>query len=171
LNTGAGWASRRWPTARFAEVARYLGKRHHLRSVVAWAGAEEQRWADEVIVAAEGFALMAPQTTLGELAALARRATMFIGSDTGPMHLATAMGTPCISLHGPTNGRRNGPYGEKHIVLQKVLLEGGSRERRNADNASMLAISVEDVCAACDRLIERARGVVRPTRLLEPLAA
>ena len=150
---GAGWASRRWPIDRYAELARYLGERYHLRSVVAWAGSEERQWADQVIVSAGGFAHMAPPTSLSELARLCRRATFFVGNDTGPMHLAVALGTPCVSLHGPTNALRNGPYGDDHIALQRVLLTGGSRERRGADNSSMQAISLAEVCAACDTLI------------------
>jgi ADP-heptose:LPS heptosyltransferase len=171
MNTGAGWASKRWPPEHYARVARHLGARHQIRSVVAWAGPDEQRWADEVVVGAGGFAQMAPRTSLGELAALVRRAEFFLGSDTGPMHLAAALGTPCIALHGPTSGRRNGPYGEEHIVLQKVLLQGGSRERRNADNASMRAIDVEDVCAACDTMLARVRRPLQSRRPLEALAA
>jgi lipopolysaccharide heptosyltransferase I len=155
LNVGAGWPSKRWPADRLAQVARYLGERYHLRSVVAWAGDEERRCADQIIVSAGGFAHIAPPTTLVELAALCQRAKLFIGCDTGPLHLAAAIGTPCIGLYGATSARRNGPYGEGHIALQKILLHGGSRDRRNADDAAMRAISVEDVCAACDQIVAR----------------
>ncbi len=155
LNVGAGWPSKRWPVDRFADVARYLGERYHLRSIVAWAGGEERRCADQIIVSSGGFAHIAPPTTLVELAALSQRAKLFIGCDTGPLHLAAAVGTPCIGLYGATSARRNGPYGERHIPLQKILLQGGSRDRRNADDVAMRAISVEDVCAACDEIVDR----------------
>src|SRR5688572_6194929 len=171
LNTGAGWPSKRWPVERFAQVAYHLGKRYHLHSVVAWAGQEEQRQAHNVIIAAGGFAHIAPPTTLTELAALCRRARFFIGSDTGPLHLAAAFGTPCIGLYGPVSAKRNGPYGEKHTALQNVLLTGGSRERRRADNASMQAISAEEVSAACDRLMQRSSTEARAFRKPELLAA
>lgn len=158
LNVGAGWASKRWPLDRFAEVARYLGEAHQLPSVVAWAGDEERRGATQVMVAVGGFAHVAPPTTLTELAALARRAKFFVGSDTGPLHLAAAAGTPCIGLYGPVSARRNGPYGANHIALQNVCLSGTSRQRRSADNASMQAISVAEVCAACDEMLKRIRA-------------
>jgi ADP-heptose:LPS heptosyltransferase len=158
INVGAGWASKRWPADRFAEVARYLGERFHLRSVVTWAGQEELRQADHVSVNAGGFAHVAAPTTLAELAGLCQRAKLFVGCDTGPLHLAAAVGTPCIGLFGPTSARRNGPYGDQHIFLQKTLLVGGSRERRRADDAAMREISVEDVCAACDQLVIRAQA-------------
>ena len=122
---------------------------------MAWAGDEERRSADQILVNAGGFAHMAPPTTLVELAALCQRAKLFIGCDTGPLHLAAAIGTPCIGLYGASSARRNGPYGEQHVALQKMLLPGGSRYRRNADDAAMRTISVENVCAACDVLMER----------------
>jgi heptosyltransferase-1 len=172
LNVGAGWPSKRWPADRFAEVARYLGERYHLRSVIAWAGDEERPWADQIVVAAGGFAHMAPATTLAELAALCQRAKFFIGCDTGPLHLAAAAGIACIGLFGPTSARRNGPYDNQHITLQKALLTGASRRSaRAADNASMLAISVEDVCAACDAMMERFHVGPATRRCLVQLAA
>jgi heptosyltransferase-1 len=155
LNVGAGWPSKRWPADRFADVARYLGERYHLRSIIAWAGEEERQSADQIIVNAGGFAHIAPPTTLIELAALCQRAKLFIACDTGPLHLAAAVDTPCIGLYGASSARRNGPYGDGHIALQKMLLKGGSRDRRNADDAAMRAVEVEDVCAACDQIIAR----------------
>lgn len=171
LNVGAGWPSKRWPADHFAQVARYLGERYHLRSVVAWAGDEERRSADQILVNAGGFAHMAPPTTLVELAALCQRAKLFIGCDTGPLHLAAAIGTPCIGLYGASSARRNGPYGEQHVALQKMLLPGGSRYRRNADDAAMRTISVENVCAACDVLMERRTTRATSVHYLQPLAA
>ncbi|MEX2142824.1 MAG: glycosyltransferase family 9 protein [Pirellulales bacterium] len=172
LNVGAGWPSKRWPADRFAEVARYLGERYHLRSVIAWAGDEERRWADQIVVAAGGFAHMGPQTTLTELAALCHRAKFFVGCDTGPLHLAVAMGTPCIGLYGPTSARRNGPYGDRQIALQRARLADNTRKSlRIGDNASMLVISVEDVCSACDAMMERFHADQAPRRCFERLAA
>ncbi len=160
LNPGAGWASKRWPPQRFAEVAAYLGQKRLLPTVVAWAGPEERRWADEIVCGSRGHAVLAPPTSLRELGELARRSCLFVGADTGPLHLAAAVGTPCLGLFGPVSAQRNGPYGPQHLALQNVLLTGGSRARRTADNASMRAISAEEVCDACDRLL--ARNQARP---------
>ena len=155
LNPGAGWPSKRWPTDRFAAVARHLGQRRHLPTIVVWAGQEEWAFADRIITTAGGTAHIAPKTTLGELGELARRATLCVSADTGPLHLAAAIGVPCVGLFGPMPADRNGPYGAEHIWLQNACLEGSSRQRRNASNASMQAIGVEEVCAACDRILDR----------------
>jgi heptosyltransferase I len=154
INPGAGWASKRWPPERLAAVARHLGGRRHLPSIVVWAGNEERAWADRIITTSAGMAHMAPPTTLGELAALARRAKMFLGSDTGPLHLAAAVGTPCVGLYGPVSAERNGPYGSQHIAIQRACLTGSSRSRRRASDETMRMISVQDVSTACDRILE-----------------
>ena len=153
VNPGAGWPSKLWAPDRYAAVARYLGEKRGLPTLVVWAGDQEKTWAESIVSGSAGFAHLAPATTLTQLAALLRRARLFVGSDTGPLHLAAAVGTRCVGLFGPMPGERNGPYGPGHVVVQKALLTGSSRERRQADNASMLAITVEDVCAACDEIL------------------
>ncbi len=155
INPGAGWPSKIWPAERFAGVARGLGHSRTLKSLVVWAGSQEQQWAEQIVASSDGWALMAPATSLGELAALTRRATLFVSSDTGPLHLAVAVGTPSVGLFGPMPAERNGPYGSLHVSVQKMCLSGTSRERRSAGPESMKAISVEHVVAACERVLDR----------------
>ena len=151
INVGAGWPSKLWPMDRFAEVARYLGTRHQLPVVVVWAGEEERQMAETVIAQSDGHARLAPPTSLQELAELARRASLFIGSDTGPLHLAAAIGTPCVGLYGPWPADLHGPYGSEHISIQKLRFDGPSHLRRRASSEYMNAIDVESVCEACDK--------------------
>jgi lipopolysaccharide heptosyltransferase I len=155
LNPGAGWPSKLWPWERFAAVARHLGEACRLPSAVVWAGAQERQWAEQIVAQSAGHARLAPSTTLRELAALARRARLFVGSDTGPLHLAVAVGTPCVGLYGPMSAERNGPYGRQHIALQKMWLDESQRNRRNAPSALMEAIDVDDVCRACEEILGR----------------
>lgn len=154
INPGAGWPSKLWPAQRYAEVARRLGQSRKVRSLVVWAGDQERAWAEQIARGSGGLATLAPATSLIELAAIARRASLFIGSDTGPLHLAAAVGTPCVALFGPSPGERNGPYGPRHVTLQKMRVEGPSRRRRSAAGDSMAAISVDDVVAACERILD-----------------
>lgn len=155
LNAGSGWPSKRWPSDRFAAVARHLGQAWHLSCLVVWAGEEERRWAEAIVGAAAGRARLAPATSLRELAALLRRARLCVSSDTGPLHLAAALGTPCVGLYGPWPAERNGPFGPQHIAIQKIRFEGTTRQRRTAPASLMEAIDVATVCQACDALLQR----------------
>jgi len=157
INPGAGWPSKLWPPERFAAVARWLGESVRLPTLVVWAGAKERAWAEEIVAGSAGHARLAPSTTLTELAALARRARLFVGSDTGPLHLAAAVGTPCVGLYGPMPAERNGPYGPQHMALQPRQFQGTSRQRRNAPQELMEAITVESVCRACEGIVRRAK--------------
>jgi ADP-heptose:LPS heptosyltransferase len=155
INVGAGWNSRRWPPQQYGRVAKYLGQRYRIPSLVVWAGDRERIWGAEVVAQSGGNALLAPPTRLPELAALLRRSRLFIGSDTGPMHLAAAVGTSCIGLFGTTRPQDSGPYGAQHVVVQTRFQGGTARQRRRADNDAMREIPVDSVCSACDSLLNR----------------
>jgi len=156
INPGAAWPSKLWPPERFAAVTRHLDAQWGLPSVVVWAGSAERTAAEQVVAGSNGFARLAPPTTLRELAALARLARLFIGSDTGPLHLAEAGGTPCVGLYGPWPAEETGPYGPQHVAVQRASFAGTtSHERRHAPNSLMEAIDVESVCEACDAVLRR----------------
>jgi ADP-heptose:LPS heptosyltransferase len=163
INCAASCAARRWPPARFGRVARFLGENFDLPSVVTWAGPEEEQLAEHIVAAAGGHALAAPDTSLAELAALQRRARLMIGSDTGPLHLAAAVGTPCLGLYGPTDAGRSGPYGSGHytVEVESPRLRG---RRRRRDDSAMLKIAVEDVCEAAAELLRQQADRPRPHR-------
>jgi len=154
INPGAGWPSKLWPADRYAAVASHLGSARKLPTLVLWAGAEERRLAEQIVAGSGGKARLAPATSLRDVAALARRARLFVSSDTGPLHIAAAVGTPCVGLYGPMPAERNGPYGAGHVALQKKRFQGTSRERRHAPAELMQAISVGDVCEACDQILQ-----------------
>lgn len=158
INPGAGWASRLWPTERYGQVARRLGEENQLPTVVTWAGDQERCWAEEIVARAGGYAVLAPATNLVELAALLGSARLFVGSDTGPLHLAVAVGTPCVSLHGATLAEVSGPYGAGHIALQERYQGRAGRKSRGAGNDAMQAIEVETVLQACQQTLSRSAG-------------
>ena len=155
INPGATWGSRRWPPERFGQVAAELGARHGLPSLVVWGSGEEKAWAEEIVCHSQGHATVAPNTTLLELTAVMRRATFYLGSDTGPMHMASAVGTPCIGLFGTTRPEQSGPYGPQHVRLQAYYQSGTSRERRAAANDAMRCITTDMVLDACEQLVTR----------------
>jgi lipopolysaccharide heptosyltransferase I len=114
LNPGAGRPAKRWPVERFAELAARLGAEAGARVLVVWGPGEEP--AARAIAQASG-AIPAPPTDLDALVAVARRASVMVAGDTGPLHVAAALGTPCVGLYGPTSAVRNGPYGAGHRTL------------------------------------------------------
>jgi lipopolysaccharide heptosyltransferase I len=158
LNPGAGWDSKLWLPDRFAHVARHLGERHQTPSVVVWAGSREKSWAQQIVDQSGGHAWLAPSTDLPELAYLLNGARVCVAADTGPLHLAAAVGTPCVGLFGSTLGDVSGPYGPAHVYVQAYYQDGSCRQRRQASNEAMQAIDVSMVTQACDEVLSRARS-------------
>jgi heptosyltransferase I len=155
VNPGASWDSKLWPPERYAEVCRHLHRNHQLRTLVVWGGDRERGWAEQIVAGAPGAVVLAPPTDLYELTEVLRAGCLFVGSDTGPLHMAAAAGTPCVSMYGTTRPADCGPYGADHIALQ-IAYQGGSRhERRQASNDAMRLITVPQVCDACDHVLAR----------------
>ncbi|MFZ5829503.1 MAG: glycosyltransferase family 9 protein, partial [Planctomycetota bacterium] len=158
LAPGAGWPSKLWPVSRFATVAAHLAHECKLPVLTIWGSAREQAWAAEIASAAGKLGRLGPRWTLAQLAAVVRRAKVFVGCDSGPLHLAAAVGTPCVGLYGPWPAEKHGPYGLGHIAVQKKVCPGSTRQRRLASSEYMDAISVADVCQACDEILARSGG-------------
>lgn len=154
INPGASWDSKLWEADRFAVLAARMGKELGLTSIVVWGGDRERGWAEQIVDGANGRAVMAPSTSLHELAALLREARLVVSPDTGPMHLAVAVGAPTVGLFGATLPRDCGPYGPPHAAVMRATTPGGRRARRRADNAAMRAIRVDDAYEACRAVLD-----------------
>ena len=153
LNPGAGWGAKRWPAERYGQVAKALAK-DGVRSMVNY-GPGEESLALEAEAASDGAAT-AMRTSISELIALTRRAKLFVGGDTGPLHLAAALKVPVVAIFGPTDPVRNGPYGTKSVVLRSPSSLTTHARNPNPDEA-MLEISVEAVIEAARNLLARGR--------------
>lgn len=151
VNPGAGWPSKLWSEDRFAAVAARLRDEQGRRVVVVWGGAREQGMAERI--AAAGGAIVAPQTSLQDLGELCRLSSLLISSDTGPLHLAAAVGTPCVGLFGPVPATRNGPWGDGHITCEPPASARPAWHDRKTDTLSMAAIGVDSVVAAATELL------------------
>jgi ADP-heptose:LPS heptosyltransferase len=119
LNTGAAWPNKRWPPERLAGLARELRARQGMRSIVLW-GPGERALADRVVEGAGEAAIAAPQTTIADVVALAAGASVMVSGDTGPTHLASAVGTPLVGIYGPTRPERNGPLGSDDVAVSRA---------------------------------------------------
>jgi len=139
LNPGAGRPDKRWPIERFRALAETLTVGDGSRVVVVW-GPGEETDARAIADGAGSRVLLAPPTDLVALIALLRRAGVVVAADTGPLHLAAALGTPCVGLYGPTRAERNGPYGAGHRAFQ-------------AADGRVATLGVEAVAAAVRELL------------------
>jgi heptosyltransferase-1 len=149
LNPGAGWGAKRWPAERYGQVARAMAK-CGVQSVVNY-GPGEEDLARSAETASEGAA-RAFQGSISELIALTRRAKLFIGGDTGPLHLAAALRVPVVAIFGPTDPARNGPYGTRSIVLRNPASMTTHARNPRTDEA-MLGIGVEEVVHGAHSLL------------------
>lgn len=155
VNPGAAWPNKRWDTSKFGAVAAGLARTHGVRSVVMW-GPDERGLADAVVAASGGAAELAPQTRIVDLFALARAARLMISGDTGPMHIAGAVGTPIVGVFGPTSALRNGPWAVDDEVLSQIDQCQCVYERRcRRSNMCINDIQVDDVVRAAERRLGR----------------
>ena len=143
LSPGGGWRSKCWPAERFGALCERIGRELGLPCVVNYGPGEEQL-ADSVRAKCGQTNSIAYDGELGPLMALIRNADCVVGGDTGPLHLAAALGAPVIALFGPTDPRRNGPFPPGHIVLRSVNA-ATTYSRSNETDASLLALSVDEV--------------------------
>jgi heptosyltransferase-1 len=120
LHYGTTWTTKLWPVASWQTLVRSLAAAGNPVPVLTWGNAEEKE-AVERIAAMAGGALIWPRGTLPELTALLARAAVVVGGDTGPVHIAAAVGTPTVSIYRVTDQSRNGPRGDRHIRLQAPL--------------------------------------------------
>jgi heptosyltransferase-1 len=116
INPGGGWIAKRWPPSYYAELIRGLDPLFPGEFLLTGSPAEAKLISQIVRAAGSNRAHYFP-ATIDQFVALARRAKLFLGGDTGPLHLAAAVGVPIVALYGPTDPARNGPFSPFDIVL------------------------------------------------------
>ena len=148
INPGAAWPNKRWDAERFGEAASFLREVRGVVPFVLW-GPGERPLAQAVVDASAGAALLAPPTGLADLVEICRAAALVISGDTGPLHIAAAVGTPIVSIFGPTDPARNGPWVEDDIALSRYSVCGCKydRECHQADWC-LATLPVSEVTAA-----------------------
>lgn len=153
IHPGAGWGAKRWPADRYGAVAEEFARRGGVSLV--GAGPGEEGLASRVVEAANGFAVAVP-CSIAQLIALTKRVSLVIGGDTGPLHLACALGRPVMGIYGPTDPKRNGPFGTRFIVLRNPESRR-DHTRREEPEVGLLTISPQTVMNAVMELLMHER--------------
>lgn len=157
LNPGAAWPNKRWPADRFGRLARWLLGQHGLSSVALW-GPGEQDLARAIVRESSGAATEAPPSRLTDLVALSRAARLVVSGDTGPTHIAAAVGTPVVAIFGPTDPVRNGPWSADDRSLSRYATcdcHYERRCRRSAEQWCLGTISEDEVRQAVSERLNR----------------
>lgn len=159
IHPSARWATKRWPAERFAQLADGLIARERMRIMIVGSAAEASQIEEMSRQMSQPAINLAGQTDLLQLATLLRRANLLVSNDSGPIHLAAAVGTPVVAIFGPTDPSRVGPYGDGHVVLRKET--DCSRCTRRAcirDALCMKAVDVSEVFEAVRGVVNRSKG-------------
>ena len=154
FNPGAGWGAKCWPAESFGAVARALTDRG--MAVLINHGPGEEALS-EAVRNSSGRVAAPLKCSVGELIALTRRARLFIGGDTGPMHLAAALHVPVVALFGPTRPERNGPFGTPSIVLRSPESVYSTRHTDRRDHG-LVSIEPKAAIEAADQLLGEQHG-------------
>jgi heptosyltransferase-1 len=144
LAPSAGWGAKVWPAERYGAVAAELG-RAGFRVLVNAASAEDEKAA--AVVRASGGVAVACPSSVAEMIALVRRVELVIAGDSGPLHLAAALGKAVVGLYGPTDPARTGPYGTRSRVLRHAESRT-DHSRHGVAEAGLLQITVDEVVEA-----------------------
>jgi len=157
INPGAAWPNKRWLPERFGEIASFVSDECGMTPFVLW-GPGEDSLSQSVVAASNGAARGAPATTIADLVALSRAAALVVSGDTGPLHIATAVGTPTVGLFGPTDPARNGPWSDADVSVSVYDRCGCHYDRRCHESRWCLDdVTTAEVCAAIQRRLASAR--------------
>ena len=158
FNVGARWLTKQWPPAHFAEVARRA--QVELNAGLILVGAPEDRPLVDALRTHLDQATVAPldlcgATTLPQLAALASQLDLFVSNDTGPLHLASAAGAPCVGIYTCTSPTRTGPYGARSVAVQSCVWCAPSYRKTCDRMECMSELSPDRVWAVVKAQLER----------------
>jgi ADP-heptose:LPS heptosyltransferase len=158
IHPGAGHPAKRWGLARCLALAERLGASRGIRAAVI-AGPEDRAAVDAAAVGMAAPVAVAAPPTLGALAAFLRRCRLVVAGDTGPLHLAAALGRPTVALYGPSDPVLAAPVGTGHRVIKRPCpcgwVPGPFFNRRCPDAPCMAAIEVGEVVEAVESALAR----------------
>ncbi|MBZ5534669.1 MAG: lipopolysaccharide heptosyltransferase I [Acidobacteriia bacterium] len=158
VNPGANWKSKRWPVEKYAQLSRRLSDELDW-PVVITVGPSEKGMGEEILTHLTGQPAIMLSPTLPQFAALAGRARLFVGPDTGPLHIAAATRTPIVGIYASTDPVRNGPYSPDDIVVQQNQCGRYCYRRDCGSRRCIAAIPVAAVFEAVQARLLRASSI------------
>jgi heptosyltransferase-1 len=158
LHPGARWATKLWPAAYWARLAGWLARDQEFQVVVTGSSADRDMVADIAAQTEAPLLNLAGRTSLAELAALLSKARVAVTTDTGPMHLAAALGTRVVALFGPTAPWRTGPFGEGHEVVHLDLPCSPCFRRDCPEPRCLTDLPVSAVQEAVEKILVRGKN-------------
>ncbi|MGB7160712.1 MAG: lipopolysaccharide heptosyltransferase I [Tepidisphaeraceae bacterium] len=153
LIPGTNWATKRWPVEKFSRLIAPLQERFGLASVIAGSRDDE-----ELAVRMPGATNLTGRTNLRQLVALLKRADLVVANDSGPMHIAAALGRPLVTMYGPTNPVRTGPYGRPDTVLRLDIPCSPCYSRRCSHQSCLQWLGAEPVLELAEKQMAAAQG-------------
>ncbi|RPH36140.1 glycosyltransferase family 9 protein [bacterium] len=162
ISTGGGWYTKRWGMAQYAELAERLVSEFGAQILLLW-GPGQRPEVERLQSLMKSPSVIPPATSLKQLGALLQRCSYVVSNDSGPMHLAAAVGTPVLGIFGPTNPVLQGPYGPQNMIVRKEGLDclGCNLTECPIGNICMTELSVETVMDAVKELMVR-NGLFAP---------
>jgi len=151
LHPGARWPTKVWPAASWARLADRLIREKGLAVVITGSAADRELAAQIVAQMREQALNLAGRTSLAELAGIMQQARLAVTADTGPMHLAAALGTKVVAIFGPTAPGRTGPFGPGHRVVRLGLACSPCFQRHCPEPRCLTGLSPEAVLAAVEK--------------------
>jgi heptosyltransferase I len=155
LAPASSWKAKTWPPARLGPVADHLAERHGCKSVIVGAKGDLPRVQEILTNCRTPVINLAGKTSLKQLAVLLRRCTALVGNDSGPTHLAAALGKPVVAIYGPTSTDLLAPYGKQHITLTVPLPCRPCHRRSRAENCPHLRCMNDITSAQVNEAIDR----------------
>ena len=171
MSPGAGWATKIWAPERYGSLARQLVEEFGCRVGLAWGPGEKELVAKALATAYQNLTgafdhailkqgpgiHVLPYTSFIELGAIIARARLFVGGDSGPAHMAAALNIPTVSMMGPLDARRNGPYGNHCVTIQHAIPRPAPfwrNHRRWCDPRTDLKdVTVEEILTPCRKML------------------
>ena len=159
LHHGTTWETKLWHSEGWVDLGKKLLELYPDATILlSWSGEKEHEGAKEIAAGIGRQARVLPRLTLKGFAALLKKVDLMVGGDTGPVHIAAAVGAPTVSLYRATDGQRNAPRGEQHRVVQSPLsCSKCLRKSCDRDRECRMSITAEAVIDAC-------REVLTPSR-------